>query len=97
MVLPEAAYKTTLLAGKIDVGDPGIRTVGILWFIGAMAFAVSGVGLVTLQPWWRMLTLVAALFSLMLSVLGWSDSRIGVWVNLAVLGFLLLTARLCWR
>jgi hypothetical protein len=91
--VPDAAYKTTLLAGKMDVGDAGIRAIGVLWLIAAILFAGSGVGLVTLQPWWRAVTLAAAVFSLMLSVLGWPDSRIGVWVNLAVLGFLVLAPR----
>jgi hypothetical protein len=51
-----------IVHGFARLGHTGIRTVGILWFIAAMTFAASGVGLVTLQQWWRMLTLVAALF-----------------------------------
>lgn len=93
MAPPAAGYKTTLLAGTIDAGDTGIRVVGVLWLIAAIAFAASGVGLVTLQPWWRTLTLSAALFSFMLSVLGWPDSRIGAWIDLAVLAFLILAPR----
>jgi hypothetical protein len=97
MAPPDGGYKTTLLAGRIDAGANGIRVVGVLWLLAAMAFVASGVGLVTLQPWWRTLTLAAALFSLTLSVLGWPDSRIGVWVNLAILGFLFFAPRLSWQ
>ena len=36
--LDEAPYKTTLLRGTIDVGHWGIRVVGTLWLLAALAF-----------------------------------------------------------
>ena len=32
--LAEMPYKTTLLAGALDVGATGIRAVGLLWLLG---------------------------------------------------------------
>ena len=44
----EMPYKTTLLSGLLDVGDVGIRIVGILWLLAGLAFAIVGVGIITL-------------------------------------------------
>jgi hypothetical protein len=38
-------YRTTLLAGSIDVGVVGIRVVGVAWLLVAVAFAALAVGL----------------------------------------------------
>jgi hypothetical protein len=59
--------------------------VGILWLMAAVALLVCGVGALARAPWWTSATLVAALFSLILSVAGWPDARIGVFVNVAIL------------
>ncbi|MCK4547301.1 MAG: ABC transporter permease [Candidatus Eisenbacteria sp.] len=87
--LKDAPYKTTLLSGAVDVGDVGIRLVGILWLAAAVAFVAAGVGIIAPFPWWRWLALCTAGFSLVLSILGWPDSKIGVPVNVAILAFLI--------
>jgi len=57
------AYKTTLLSGNLDMGDAGIRMVGLLWLLAAVGFVVAGVAIFSLQPWWQMLTLLVTLLS----------------------------------
>ena len=37
-VLPELPYKTVVLSGRVDVGDAGIRVMGVLWLLAALAF-----------------------------------------------------------
>jgi len=91
--LPDTAYTTTLLAGRVDIGHTGIRIVGVLWLVTALAFAAAGVGTLMLQPWWRWLTLTVASVSLVLSLLGWPEARIGVLVDLAILSLVLLGPR----
>ena len=83
--MPEMPYSTTILAGQVDLGDTGIRVYGILWLLGGVAFLLAAWGGWTRHRWWAELVVGAALLSLILSVLGWPDSRIGVWVNLALL------------
>jgi hypothetical protein len=39
-------------------------------------------------------TLDAAMFSLILSIIGWPDSRVGVFINVAILAYLGLVGRL---
>lgn len=82
------AYKTTLLFGNLDVGDVGIRVIGLLWLLVAIGFVVAGVALFTSQSWWQMLTLWVTLLSLVICILGLPDSQFGVLVNLAILAYL---------
>lgn len=88
------AYKTTLLAGSVDVGDVGIRIVGVLWLLVAMGFIASGIGTALGVAGWGTLTAVVASFSLVLSVLEWPEARIGLVVNLVILAYLGIAPRL---
>ena len=88
------AYKTTLLAGSVDVGDVGIRIVGVLWLLVAMGFIASGVGTALGVAWWGTLTAVVASFSLALSAMEWPEAKIGVAVNLVILAYLGIAPRL---
>ena len=92
----EMPYSTKIFAGKFDVGHIGIRIVGLLWLIGALAFIAAGVGLIILLPWWYSLTLYAAVYSLFLSISGWPDARFGVFVNLIILAFLWIGGNYGW-
>ena len=86
--LEEMPYKTTVLAGNLDVGATGIRVVGLFWLLAAIGFVVAGGGAFTQQPWWGTVTLGVTLFSLALCILGWPEARFGLLVNLAILGYL---------
>ena len=87
--LEEMPYQTTQLGGLIDVGDTGIRLIGICWLLAMLALVGAGIGTIAGQAWWPALTLWASVFSLLLTVLGWPDSKIGVVVNIIVIGYLL--------
>lgn len=83
-------HDTTLLSGTIDVGEMGIRVVGVLWLIAGLAFLAAGVAALLNVSWWPTLTVAAAICSLPLSIAGWPESRIGVVVNgllLALIAF----------
>lgn len=95
MELEETTYSTTLLAGHWDVGDVGIRIVGLLWLATGVAFVVAGAGAWMMKSWWMSATTAAAVASLVLSVFGWPEARVGAVVNILVLG-LLLGIRLGW-
>lgn len=93
---PELSHKTTVLAGRVDLGEMGIRLVGILWLLMAVAFAGAA-----LQVWWRgagaaNLVMWVAAASIVLSVFEWPDAQIGVVVNLAIVLFVLASVRYGW-
>src|SRR5690349_17519524 len=87
---PAVPYKTTVLAGHVDLGDVGIRVVGVLWLAAAIAFVVTAVGAAMNVEWWMRMALVVTLGSLALTVLEWPLARIGLYVDVALLGAILL-------
>ena len=93
---PEIPYHTTLLGGRIDVGDGGMRLVGALWLVAALAFGVAALGAFQTRGWWTSAALAAALGSLALCVTEWPAARIGVFVNVAIVGAVLLGQRAFW-
>jgi hypothetical protein len=92
----EMPYKTTLLSGKIDVGDRGIRIMGILWLLAALAFVNCGIVVLLAQPYWVPLTASVTGASLVFCILGWPDAKIGVFINVAIFGFLAANTRYMW-
>ena len=90
---PDVPYRTTILAGTIDVGDTGVRVLGILWLLVASGLVLlgsvlfSGVGV-------RAAVLPLLGFSLLLCFVGWPDARIGVVVNVVLLGVMLAVRHL---
>ena len=82
--------------GRIDAGETGVRVIGVLWLIGALAFIASGLGLIFLQPWWQTLTIYTTIYSLALSILGLPFSRYGLIINIIILGYLFFGDSLGW-
>ncbi|MGD8494911.1 MAG: hypothetical protein PVF05_01885 [Gemmatimonadales bacterium] len=78
-------HDTTLLSGTVDVGEAGIRAVGVLWLLAGVAFFVAAGAALVNAAWWPTMTVVTAVCSLPLSIAGWPESRIGVAVNLVLL------------
>jgi hypothetical protein len=88
--------KTTLLGGRVDLGEPGIRAFGLVWLLAAIAFAATAAALLLEQPLWTTLLLAAASLSLAISLLALPDAHIGVWINVVLLAFLYLAPRFRW-
>jgi hypothetical protein len=94
--LKEMPYKTTILSGNINIGDWGIRVFGFLWLATAIAFVASSIGTGARFPWWQPVTLITSVFSLLLCIIGWPDARYGVFINIALIAFLLVNKQTGW-
>lgn len=94
--LEEAPYKTTILSGKLDIGHIGIRIVGLLWLLTALAFFAAGGLVIGRLEAWQPLTLSVTSFSLLLCVLGLPESRIGIPINIGILICILVGGGLGW-
>jgi hypothetical protein len=89
----ELPYKTTVLAGRVDLGDAGIRATGVLWLAAAVAFVIVGAGTALNYGWWARATLYVTLASLALTMIEFPEAKIGLVVNLAILAVLFATTR----
>jgi hypothetical protein len=70
--------------------------VGLVWLLGAVAFAALALAATLRVPWWRETAYVVLGLSLVLCILGWPHSKIGVASNLAVAVLLFAGTRLGW-
>ena len=94
--IPELSHKTTVLAGRLDLGEAGIKIAGVLWLLMAMCFVGAGV-----IVWVRGASAVGAILwaataSAVLCVFEWPDSQIGVVVNLGIVLLSLAALRFGW-
>jgi len=94
--IDDIPHRTTMLAGKVNIGEAGARILGVLWFLAAIAYIVAGVGLFILAPWWLGATIGVTWFSLLLCLLGFPDSQFGLYIDVILLAYLYLGGMLGW-
>ena len=87
-------YKTTILAGRLNLGDAGIRVTGILWLATGVAFLVAAIAAAVGLPWWDSFALVIAVVSLLLCAVELPEARLGLVINLAIVAMLVARAAL---
>jgi hypothetical protein len=89
----EMPYTTRILGGMLDVGDTGVRALGVVWLVVALAFVLLGGAVLqglSVRGW-----LFATLaLSVGLCLAGWPEARIGVVLNALVLMALLAVPQL---
>ncbi len=84
MAAPDVVNRTTILAGAVDIGAAGARALGLLWLALAIGFVVAGAALVAARQDVVWIARLAAV-SLVLCIVAWPDTRIGLGVNAAIL------------
>lgn len=83
-------YKTTLLGGRWDLGEGGIKVFGALWAVAAIGFVAAGAALLAGWGWWQPVLVGVVLFSLALTILDWSSAFMGAIINVMLLAVLWL-------
>ena len=78
-------YKTTVLGGRIDLGERGIGAFGALWSVAALAFVVAAAAILLGWEVWGPVLLAAAIMSLLLAVLDWEVAFIGALVDIGII------------
>lgn len=79
------SYKTTLLGGRWDLDEKGIRIFDALWVIPAIGFIVVAISLLAGREWWQPVLVAVTFFSLVLTMLDWSVAYTGVVINAVIL------------
>jgi len=88
------AYKTSVLGGRLDLGDSGVRAYGMLWLLAAIGFVLAALALMQGWDWWGPALLAVTLLSLGLTSLDWSVAFAGAIVNIVILVLLWLGRRM---
>jgi hypothetical protein len=82
---------TTLIAnGTIDVGEVGIRIVGLLWVVAAVALLAAAALVWRRSPRAAVGVAIATTISLAACLLGLPAAVLGVWIDLAIVVVLML-------
>lgn len=79
------AFKTTVLGGRWDLGENGIRVFGMLWALAAISFVAAAIALFAGWSWWQPVLLGVTLFSLALTLLDWNVAFAGAIINVIIL------------
>ena len=79
------AYRTTVLNGALDVGDAGVRVVGLVWLCLTPGFLAAGCGVWRGERWAAGLTGVLAVVSLVVCLLGLPETFAGIAINVVIL------------
>ena len=87
-------YSTTVFGGRWNVGDEGIRLVGLLWLLAGAACLIAAAGVVTDAPWAVGATIAALVLSLAMCAVGWPAARTGVYLNLGLGAALIVSSLL---
>ena len=92
----QVPHRTTILFGRVDLGEVGIRVFGVLWLLLAVGFLMGGWGVAASQAGVARWLIAMSSVSIAACILAWPDARIGVAVNAAVLVVVAYAVRSGW-
>lgn len=81
----EMPYRTTVLQGRIDLGETGIRLYGLGWLSLAAGCVVAAAGVALRSPWWVFFLVVLVAVSLIFCAVGWPEAGLGLRANAIIL------------
>jgi hypothetical protein len=94
---PEQPYKTTILGGRVDVGNIGIRLVGVIWLLVGIAWLAAAAALAFRASVALPLVATVTTVSTLLCALEWPQARIGLSVNCVLLAAMPFLGAVVWQ
>lgn len=92
MVIPELAYKTTILGGQMDLGVVGMRAFSILWLVPSLGFLAIAAAMIGRWPRWQPVLFGITLISFIVTALDWTVAFRGTIIDIVLLiGFLIIS------
>jgi hypothetical protein len=83
------AHTTMLFAGRVDVGEAGMRAMGVGWLVAAVGFLVAAVGVFLRADWALTATVVVAAGSLALCLAQLPEAKIGLVIDVLIIGLVI--------
>jgi hypothetical protein len=93
---PELPFRTTVLGGSADIGEFGIKILGLAWLMLAIALSVVAFATFARLSWWQPFAYVTIGLSIVLCLLGWPEARLGLLANFVLLMMIFLGTRAHW-
>ena len=93
VVLPDLAYKTSILGGQIELGAVGMRTFSILWLVAALGFFATSVAMIGRWHRWQSVLLSMTLISFVVTLLDWSAAYRGTIIDVTILIVFLIASQ----
>ena len=78
-------YRTSIFNGTLDVGDVGVRVIGLVWLGLTIGFVTAGYGVWRGRPWAVGLAGGLAIVSLIVCAAGLPETAAGIAIDLAIL------------
>ncbi|MFT3928561.1 MAG: hypothetical protein QM778_38890 [Myxococcales bacterium] len=94
--VPQIVQQSSVLSGRVSIGEGTSKIFGVLWLLCAVAFVVAAGGAAVRSGWWQALTFYTAPLSLLLSLTFWPEARLGVPINLLIIGMMLFSRWSAW-
>jgi hypothetical protein len=88
------SYKTALLSGHWELGQPGIAVFGWMWVLPAVGLVAAAVALLPGWAWWNSVLVGVTLVSLAPTILDWSNAFRGALIDVAILALILAGPRI---
>ncbi|MFZ0548777.1 MAG: DUF6544 family protein [Candidatus Promineifilaceae bacterium] len=83
--IAELSYKTTLLGGRWDIGQVGMRLFSVLWLVAGIGLVGALIGIIFGRDWWLPVMGAAVLLSLVICLLDWDNAWRGAVLDLVAL------------
>ncbi len=84
-LIPDLTYKTTILAGQVDLGAIGMRAYSILWLIPALGFIAVATAIILRWARWQQVFIAMTLISIVVTLLDWSVAFRGTLLDFVIL------------
>ncbi|MBA3869288.1 MAG: ABC transporter permease [Anaerolineae bacterium] len=92
--MPQLAYKTVFLDGRLELGANRTRIYSVLWLLTAIGFVAAAIALIAGWGWGQPLLLAVTLLSLVITALDWTPAFRGAVIDPVILVLLLMGPQL---
>lgn len=94
LLSPDPLPARTTLFDQIDIGEMGMRSLGVVWLVIGLAFIVSGGAALLRAVWWMVAAATAATLSIVICTLAQPDANVGLVLDILIVMAVLVAGRL---
>lgn len=94
LLSPDPLPVQTTLFDRVDIGEAGMRSLGVVWLVIGLAFIVAGGAALLRAAWWMVGAATAATLSIVICTLAQPDANVGLVIDIAIVMAVLVAGRL---